>query len=223
MSAGLSSRIQVFDPKQEFSIVHRKLPHWSQAGTICFITWRTWDSMPRQVIELWQQERAAWLARNGIDPAAADCLDQLAALDPKMVERYQSFVANRWNDHLDQCHGQCVLRRAEFAQEIAQSLTHFDGERYDLTDFVVMPNHVHLLAAFPDEDAMLSQCESWKHYTARKINRALNRDDRFWQADAFDQLVRSVESFLYYRRYIADNPKKAKLKEGEYLHFSKSL
>jgi hypothetical protein len=35
-----------------------------------------------------------------------------------------------------------------------------------------MPNHVHLLAAFANEEAMLSQCESWKHYTARAINRA---------------------------------------------------
>jgi len=79
------------------------------------------------------------------------------------------------------------------------------------TDFVVMPNHVHLLAAFPDEGSMLAQCESWKHYTATKINRFLGRSSRFWQQDGFDHLVRSVEQFEYLRAYIADNPRRAHL------------
>jgi putative transposase len=223
MSGGLKSSIQVFDPKEDYSVVQRRLPHWSQVGTICFITWRTWDSMPRHVIELWQQERVEWLTRHGIDPAVAEHPERLAKLDPRLVDRFQSFVSRRWNDHLDECHGDCVLRRVELAHEIGLSLRHFDGDRYDLTDFVVMPNHVHLLAAFLDEESMVVQCESWKHFTARKINRTLNRDDRFWQQEAFDHLVRSVDQFLYYRRYIAENPKTARLREGEYLHFSKPL
>ena len=51
------------------------------------------------------------------------------------------------------------------------SLQHFDGDRYLLTDAVVMPNHVHLLAGFPTEEAMLAQCTSWKHFTAVAIRR----------------------------------------------------
>jgi putative transposase len=223
MSGGLKSRVQVFDPEQEYSIIERRLPHWSQAGTICFITWRTWDSMPRRVVELWKQERAEWLTRHGIDPAVAEIPERLAKLDLKLLHQFRSFISQRWNDHLDECHGECVLRRAEIAQEITQSLTHFDGDRYDLTDFVVMPNHVHVLAAFLDEEAMLAQCESWKHFTARKINRLLRRNDRFWQQDGFDHLVRSVEQFMHYRRYIAENPSRAHLKVGEFVHFSKPI
>jgi type I restriction enzyme R subunit len=116
-----------------------------------------------------------------------------------------------------------VLRRPELAGLVAKSLRHFDGERYLMLDFVVMPNHVHLLAAFPDEAAMLAQCESWKHYTATGINRALGQKGRFWQADAFDHLVRSERQFAYLRHYIADNPKKAGLRAGEYLHYSRPL
>jgi putative transposase len=86
-----------------------------------------------------------------------------------------------------------------------------------------MPNHVHLLAAFPDEEAMLAQCESWKHYTATQINRRLGENGRFWQQDGFDHLVRSEEQWEYLRRYIAANPARARLSEGEYLHFSKKL
>jgi hypothetical protein len=43
--AGMSARpknlLQVLDLQQDVSIVERRLPHWSQAGTVAFITWRT--------------------------------------------------------------------------------------------------------------------------------------------------------------------------------------
>jgi putative transposase len=92
-----------------------------------------------------------------------------------------------------------------------------------LLDFVVMPNHVHLLAAFPDEAAMLEQCESWKHFTAARINRTLGQKGRFLQPDAFDHLVRSERQLAFLRRYIADNPKKAGLRVGQYVHYAKPL
>jgi hypothetical protein len=30
----------LFDHDADVAIVHRKLPHWSQPGTVAFITWR---------------------------------------------------------------------------------------------------------------------------------------------------------------------------------------
>jgi hypothetical protein len=32
---------RLFDYDADVAIVERKLPHWSQAGTVAFITWRT--------------------------------------------------------------------------------------------------------------------------------------------------------------------------------------
>jgi type I restriction enzyme R subunit len=116
-----------------------------------------------------------------------------------------------------------VLLRPELARIVADSLRHFDGDRYDLTDFVVMANHVHVLVAFHDEQSLLAQCESWKRFTATRINQVLKRQGRFWQQDDFDHLVRSLEQFNHLRRYIAENPERANLKADEYLHFSKSL
>jgi len=69
---------------------------------------------------------------------------------------------------------------------------HFDGDRYEIMDFVIMPNHVHWLVAFPAEDLMLRQCESWKRFTTTKINQVIGRQGRFWQQDGFDHLVRSL-------------------------------
>jgi type I restriction enzyme R subunit len=139
------------------------------------------------------------------------------------LEKFQDFVSDRWNQDLDDCHGQCVLRRADLSAIVADSLHHFDGERYEMTDFVVMPNHVHMLVAFPDEAAMLRQCDSWKHFTATRINAILHRSGRFWQQDGFDHLVRSADQFAYLRKYIADNPLRANLRTGQFKHYSKPI
>ncbi len=84
-------------------------------------------------------------------------------------------------------------------------------------DFVVMPNHVHLLASFASEDSMVEQCDSWLNYSAFRINKSLGRKGKFWQQEPFDHLVRSVEQYEYLRKYIENNGKKARLNEDEFL------
>jgi hypothetical protein len=174
MADSLTSRVQVFDPAEEYSVVFRRgLPHWSQPGTICFITWRTWDSIPANVLERWLTERDAWLRIHGINPTGDHWRRQVESLNSLQRREFQLLLSDRWNEHLDACHGECVLRQHELANVVADSLRHFDGDRYDLTDFVVMPNHVHLSAAFPDEHATLEQCDSWKHSRQQKSTERL--------------------------------------------------
>jgi hypothetical protein len=72
----------LFDPASEVHIVERRLPHWSQAGALCFITWRTQDSMPKPVLDRWFEERANWLRKNGIDSADSDWRRHLDRLPP---------------------------------------------------------------------------------------------------------------------------------------------
>jgi type I restriction enzyme R subunit len=223
MTQSIKSRLQVFDPKEEYLVVERRLPHWSQAGTIAFITWRTCDSMPKAVLKVWLAERDAWLQRHGIDPFAGDWRTQVTRLSPDLLSDFRLHIADRWNEHLDDCHGECVLGRSDLSAIVVESLQSSDGQRYDLTDFVVMPNHTHILAAFPNEQSMLKQCEGWKRYTGTKLNKALGRAGRFWQQDGFDHLVRSIDEFERLRSYIANNPARARLREGEYAHWSKTI
>jgi len=42
-------------------------------------------------------------------------------------------------------------------------------------DFVVMPNHVHILVSFADPESIKKQCASWMHYMTIKINRLLGQ------------------------------------------------
>ena len=143
-----------------------------------------------------------------------------SAIVPTLSEKDRADFQKTFNrcreEFLDSCHGRCLLRRPELAKIVAESLLHFDGQRYRMGDFVVMPNHVHLLAVFPTADAMKDQCDSWLHYTAFRINRAIGEKGKFWQQEPFDHLVRSPEQYDYLRRYIADNPHKAGLRPGEY-------
>lgn len=215
--------LQFFDRAQEVHVLERRLPHWSQAGAVCFMTYRTADSLPKPVVARCIAERDELLKKHGIPPGD-DWSLHLDRLPPEVRGPIRWGVSKLWDLSLDQCHGQCVLKRPELSKIVADNLLHLDGkDDYDLTDFVVMPNHVHVLAAFKTESAMLARATAWRRYQARQINKALGISGHFWQDDVFDHLVRSLEQFEYYRRYIADNPVQARLKPGEFVHYSKKL
>ncbi|NND99757.1 MAG: hypothetical protein HKN47_20755 [Pirellulaceae bacterium] len=209
---------EFFDPEVEFSIREHCRPHWSQAGAVVFITFRTRDSIAREVLQRWERERQDWLARRGINPSGLHWSKIIPLLQPSTQHEFKTTFNRQRETFLDQCHGACVLERPELAQIVAKSLMHFDSDRYHMGDFVIMPNHVHLLCAFTTVEALSKQCYSWMHYTAYRIHQSIGEKGDFWQEEPFDHLVRSPEQYDYLRDYIAENPKKAKLKPGQYLH-----
>jgi REP element-mobilizing transposase RayT len=213
---------QFFDKQQEVAVVYKNLPHWAQTGTLAFVTWRTADSLPAAALKRIVQQRAKLLEEFGI-AADGDWKKEPGKLSIDDRGKVQSAIFETWERQLDARAGACVLARSELSQIVADSLLHFDGDRYQLTDFVVMPNHVHLLAAFATEEALLEQCTLWKRFTGRQINQALGASGEFWQVEQFDSLVRSEEQFEHYRRYIAANPQKANLAAGSYRWYSKNL
>lgn len=215
--------LDFFDPSAETAVTTGRLPHWAQAGVVTFLTFRTWDSIPRAVLISWLAERVGWLHARGIDPTRKGWQEEVGRQSPAVARAYRKFVAERWESVLDDGHGECPLRDPALASVVAGGLRHFDGVRYDLFDFVVMPNHVHVLAAFPDPHRMPQQCESWKRFTATRVNGLLRRRGRFWESESFDHLVRTAEQFHRLRRYIAENPMKARLRAGEYVHYSRPL
>ena len=217
----LAMELHFFDRNETAAIVERRLPHWSQSGVVCFVTFRTHDSMPQHVVESWHNERKNWLRRHSINPEHSGWRLSLQRLELSLQQEFFEAFSTRWHWELDLCHGECVLRQPANARIVAESLQHFNGVKYLLTDFVIMPNHVHLLTAFRDDDSMLKQCEEWKRFTARKINAHTGNRGRFWQQDGFDHLVRSEAQFLHFRKYIANNPINCGLKNGEFLLHSK--
>ena len=109
---------------------------------------------------------------------------------------------------LDRGIGSCLLRDRENRQIVESALLFFDGDRYQLGTFVLMPNHVHVLFRPLGKHALSGIVQSWKRHTARQINQRENRTGTaLWQPEYFDRLIRSQEHFAYVESYIRKNPK----------------
>ena len=113
--------------------------------------------------------------------------------------------------HLDAGHGACLLSNPKVAQLIMHTLKTFDGERYVLHDWVVMPNHVHLVIEPRGEHSLSDILHSLKSYSATEANRALGRQGPFWQHESYDRLLRDQNEFERCLQYVQQNPVKAKL------------
>src|SRR5204862_2163421 len=107
--------------------------------------------------------------------------------------------------------GQCWLRRPEIAEMVARTLLHFDGERYRLHAWVIMPNHVHVVIQPTDGYGVGDIIGSWKSFMAKKANGQLGRTGPFWAAEYFDRFIRDDGHFASAVSYVEDNPVKARL------------
>ncbi len=174
-------------PRNTFHRTH--LPHFEAGETAQHITFRLHDSLPIATLASWDNE-----------------LRTIANDTERDRERRR-----RIEDALDQGLGACWLRRADIAEIVATALAHFDGTRYRLYAWVIMPNHVHVLIAPLFENSLSSIVHSWKSFTAKKINALLHRDGEFWQADYFDRFIRNAEQWEKTLYYIRNNPVKAGL------------
>ncbi len=210
---------QFFDPEGELTVSAGHLPHWQQPGATYFITYRTIDSISAVAMERILAARDDWLLRNEIDPTNPNWHLQLAQLSPRQQQTFRRMFSLQFENELDQLWGECLLKQPEPAKIVADSLLHFDGDRYQLGAFVVMPNHVHILARILPEHSMLDQCFSWKHFQAREIHRQLGRSGHLYQSESFDHLVRDDDHFRKFRRYIESNPEKAGLSKADYVSY----
>ena len=65
--------------------------------------------------------------------------------------------------------------------------------------FLLMPDHLHLLAAFPRTHGMNSVVRAWKHWTAHELGIE-------WQRNFFDHRIRHAAEYQEKAHYIRQNP-----------------
>ncbi|TWT68190.1 transposase [Crateriforma conspicua] len=208
---------ECFDPNAPLSISEHYRPHWSQTGAIVFITFRTQDFIPQETLHRWERDKIDWIERSTGQPSP-NWRSSVSNLTDDQRRRFLREFNRHREAYLDTCQGQCPFRDPALAQIVHDALLFFNGQRYRMGDFCVMPNHVHLLASFRSQQSLVEQCDSWLHYTAREVNRALSQKGKLWQQEPFDHLVRNPRQYEYLRNYIRMNGPKAKLAAGEYLY-----
>ncbi len=214
-----------FDPHEAVRIYRTTLPHWRQPGATYFVTFRLADSIPRNVLSEWEHDRRIWLQARGIEMDRAGDWRILFGKLPEPDQRaFERENARKLFRCLDQSFGACLLRQPRFASLVCDALLFFENQRYDLGDFVIMPNHVHLLIAPRAEWELERVMQSLKRYCAREINAALGRKGAsLWQRGFYDHIVRDETELLRCRQYIRLNPEKARLRNGEFLLRSADL
>jgi len=205
-----------FDRDAESLVTKRNMPHVDMPGHLTFVTLRLADSMPRKVVQEWHDEIESWLKEHSLGGHTVEEVLDADKVDDSLKNELRRFKNRKWHGHLDDCHGGCVLRKPQARKLVEASLLHFDGQRYDLERFVLMPNHVHLLIQMRPGFLLRKQLTESMRYTGRQVNAFLKQEGTFWQSEPFDHIVRSEAQFEYLQQYIVDNPKKACLLAGEY-------
>ena len=167
---------------------YKHIEHWSAKSTTQHVVVRLKDSLPTDVLADWHEELRS------VDSAN---------VNDERVRRIQMA--------LDAGHGGCWLKDPAIAVTVENALLHFDGARYRLHAWVIMPNHVHILVSIGNEYSLSSIVHSWKSFTSHQANRILGRSGPFWQEDYFDRRIRNSRHFQATVRYIEENPVKAGL------------
>ena len=208
---------EFFDREADYDQWDRTRPHRHQSAAICFLTMRLNDSIPRSVILRWHQERIEYLQRLGVE-VKRDWKQGHEQLTAEQQAKFSKHFSRQRETTLDECLGGCELSDPRAREEVAKTLEFFHGQRYWLGDYVIMPNHIHCLVAFLDNDIAKTQPGSWMRFSAKKINQLLGSNGALWFPEPFDHLVRSENQLEYLRSYIGDNPKKAGLNKGEFTY-----
>lgn len=159
------------------------LPHYDAPGITQFVTFRLADAMPAS-------RRSEWEA--------------LLIIESERRRRIELEA------YLDRGVGECWLARPEIASIVQNALRHFDGQRYRLQAWVVMPNHVHVLVDIW-QTPLAAVVQSWKRFTAREANKLLGREGTFWEREYWDTWIRDEEHRRKAVRYVESNPAKARL------------
>ena len=171
------------------------LPHWESVGGIYFVAFRLADSLPQSVLrELRRKE----------------------LVKPKKEQS----LARKLEDFLDMGAGSCILRQPRIADTVASALKQFDGTRYKMLAWCVMPNHVHLVFQPLGKYDLAGILHAWKSYTAVEINRLLSRSGPLWQKEYYDHLIRDGAQLKRAIRYTTENPIKAGMKSWPYVYAS---
>ena len=140
------------------------LPHWEAEGATYFVTYRLGDSFPDHVLESLKREREIY----------ANAIKAKGEFSIEDEKRIKKIINDKVEEYLDSGEVACHLKNPAIAEIVCKNLLKFDGNKYRLLAWCIMPNHVHAVVTPLGEDTLSGILHSWKSYTSSRINRLLN-------------------------------------------------
>jgi REP element-mobilizing transposase RayT len=168
------------------------IPHFDQASLIQSITFRLHDAVPEALVDQWKKE-LAWVSK-------------IPATDPRQIA-----LKKRIEAYEDKGYGVCWLRHESIASIAEQALLHFDGKRYRIIAWCIMPNHIHVVVEMLEGYPVSEIVHSWKSYIAHEANKILHRSGNFWFREYHGRYIRNSEHLTNAVEYVENNPVKAGL------------
>jgi putative transposase len=108
--------------------------------------------------------------------------------------------------------GKRVLQSERNAGLLIDVLRSFVAERrFQLHDFVIMPDHVHLLVEVCGEMTIEKAMQLIKGRFSHRLSHEIDYKGEVWQRGFTEEQVLNKETFEAHRAYIAGNPIKAGL------------
>ncbi|MBQ2621444.1 MAG: transposase [Thermoguttaceae bacterium] len=170
------------------------LPHRDHSGVRQALTYRLWDSIPQSEVLIIEQ---------AVSNSHPDIKDYA-------LRRYTEACLNRG-------YGSGLLKYPEIAKIVLSRWFTDNGKAYDLYEWVIMPNHVHLLFRPYPGFSLCDIIQSWKMQSGKlirqtEIYRQIIQDypndlkDSIWNSDYFDREIRSNAHFHNMKKYIYNNP-----------------
>lgn len=177
------------------SFYRGRLPHWEVESGVYFVTMRVHGTLPKSA-----EEELRLLSLEVRNAAGGERL----MLQRKVLARLETWL----NASTERLH----LSEPSVAQMIMESIANMHARGiWDPIEYVVMPNHIHLLVTVTRGD-LRSAMVSFKRWTARHAISLLKLTSRpFWEEEWFDHWPRSELEFERIVEYIRQNPVKAGL------------
>ena len=175
-----------------------RLPHWTKEGATYTVTFRLADSLPQHKLQELIEGQEKMIQKSQVD-----------------VQYAHEIFSKRVSTYLDAGYGECWLGRDDIAIVVKNALQYFDGDRYELFAWCIMPNHVHVVVQ-PLTKTLPEILHSWKSFTAQQANKVLKRSGSFWQVECFDHLIRNAGDLEKCVVYTFENPDLAGLKNWKW-------
>ena len=110
---------------------------------------------------------------------------------------------------------QNLFQRTETAELLLATLFRYrDAGEFSLHEFVVMPNHIHLMLSVDDGHAIGRAMQMIKGGFSHGMGQAELKSKSVWQPSYYEHRVRDAAEYAAVRNYIHQNPVRRRLIEA---------